>query len=787
MLEGVKYALRYLTGSFAIGAYIQQSSDWLVLARNYLGLHIGIITVGEYQALLWSSEKFPSIVDIGNTLEEKVYISIVEKELDVDTAFIISMKYLTSDSLRIDQLTFETMMLENTFSIAKPVNDKIADSAVVVFSGGMDSTVAATIACQTFNRVHLLHFKYGCKAQKREIQACRDVMEALKRDYPKVEIELKFSDLSYLKDLGGSTLTDKSGVIADGKKGAETDNEWVPARNLVMMSMAAAYCDRHEIGNIILGLNREESSVYCLTDHENNIVRMKDGSFKHITKIKVGDKLLAWDEENFKLTSTTVTKLHSKNSKEVYSFSTNSGRKWKNPIKVKAPTVRVKNQHGSFGVREVPAHTKGIRVEQDKTYEATGDHNFYFKNKGWMKLKDAKIGDIILHKGDMVTKERMTYNNYFAGVDRSGKNNPMHGHIRHLTKKCHCGKAPPPHTSEVASEAAFKAHEDDPTLRDRISKGVRNYLKTQTPEQKLFHARRVSEGAIKAQKARKKRTGYHHHMQNPKYKKILRKSMADLIDRGIINPATMNDIPSPNKLEVAFINRFKKEGINFKFVGDGQIWLTSRKGKKMNPDFIDLKNRRIIEVTSGDNYWHHPQNMRRRREAYEQLGWSCVYLTSKDLRVSSVKTYVEQKFGGLDNGLVITKKRKLPKERKVYDITCEPHHNYFLGKQGMLTHNSDNSSEFYERLDKVLPIATHSKPKISMPLGNMMKHHIYSVGRDIKAPLDDSWSCYHGGKTRCGKCGPCFYRLKSAMMHGKPDTVKYADYPKWYSEWASAF
>lgn len=127
---------------------------------------------------------------------------------------------------------------------------------VVVCSGGLDSTTVAAHALTVDGRMPLLlYFRYGCRAEAREVEAVRNVASAL-------GIERVVVDLSWLKVLGGSSLTDVRATIAGPIEGAEFPHEWVPARNLLMVAHAAALCDALGIGEIYMGLNLEESAVY---------------------------------------------------------------------------------------------------------------------------------------------------------------------------------------------------------------------------------------------------------------------------------------------------------------------------------------------------------------------------------------------------------------------------------------------------------------------------------------------------------------------------------------------
>lgn len=140
--------------------------------------------------------------------------------------------------------------------------------AVVILSGGLDSTTVAEIACKDNEEVLLAHFHYGARAQSKETKAVTNIHEHLAHKYPNKKIGLKFFDLSFLKQLGGNPLVDDTMEIAQGKTGIEFAKEWVPYRNGLMASMAIAYCDRWGYGNIYLGTNLEEAGAYPDNEEE---------------------------------------------------------------------------------------------------------------------------------------------------------------------------------------------------------------------------------------------------------------------------------------------------------------------------------------------------------------------------------------------------------------------------------------------------------------------------------------------------------------------------------------
>lgn len=188
--------------------------------------------------------------------------------------FASKLEWLT-DVMRVQKVGYQVLdlpahstavLLGNTISygqVSKVTRRApLHDSAVVILSGGLDSTVCAAAACQAHSKVTIAHFHYGCRAESQETKAVQAIAERLRERHPYTDIDLQFFDLSFLKTLGGSALTDTTSPIASGETGAEYAHEWVPFRNGLMLSMVAAYCDRHKVGHIYLGANLEEAGAY---------------------------------------------------------------------------------------------------------------------------------------------------------------------------------------------------------------------------------------------------------------------------------------------------------------------------------------------------------------------------------------------------------------------------------------------------------------------------------------------------------------------------------------------
>lgn len=124
---------------------------------------------------------------------------------------------------------------------------------LVVCSGGLDSTVAAAVRKAEGDHVTLLHIGYGATPGGKERDAISKIAEHL-------DVEVIYKNLP-IYDSSSSPLL-KGDKIESGVSGAEFAHEWVPARNLVMLSLAVATAEAKGFNTICLGNNLEEAGAY---------------------------------------------------------------------------------------------------------------------------------------------------------------------------------------------------------------------------------------------------------------------------------------------------------------------------------------------------------------------------------------------------------------------------------------------------------------------------------------------------------------------------------------------
>jgi 7-cyano-7-deazaguanine synthase len=136
------------------------------------------------------------------------------------------------------------------------------DKVLVVCSGGLDSTVAATKYVRDGHEVTLLHFDYGCKAGSREAS----VVEALAERLGCKLIHAALPSVS----VAGSSITSGDAEIAESIAGAEYAHEWVPARNFQMLAIACGIAEANNLSVVAYGANLEEAGAY--PDNEEELV-----------------------------------------------------------------------------------------------------------------------------------------------------------------------------------------------------------------------------------------------------------------------------------------------------------------------------------------------------------------------------------------------------------------------------------------------------------------------------------------------------------------------------------
>jgi len=137
----------------------------------------------------------------------------------------------------------------------------MTSSALVLFSGGQDSTVCLAWALARFARVETVGFDYG-QRHAAELGARPRILALLKADFPDWAGKLgedHLLPLDLLKAIGGSALTDDM-KIEMGAEGLPTS--FVPGRNILFLTAAAALGYRRGIADLVGGMCETDFSGY---------------------------------------------------------------------------------------------------------------------------------------------------------------------------------------------------------------------------------------------------------------------------------------------------------------------------------------------------------------------------------------------------------------------------------------------------------------------------------------------------------------------------------------------
>lgn len=130
----------------------------------------------------------------------------------------------------------------------------MSKKAVVLLSGGLDSTTTLAIAKSQGFECYAMSFDYGQK-QKSELDAATKIAKL------SAVTEHRIMNI-FLNDIGGSALTDSAIAVPKFKESDEIPITYVPARNTIFLSYAMAWAEVLECQNIFIGVNALDYSGY---------------------------------------------------------------------------------------------------------------------------------------------------------------------------------------------------------------------------------------------------------------------------------------------------------------------------------------------------------------------------------------------------------------------------------------------------------------------------------------------------------------------------------------------
>jgi 7-cyano-7-deazaguanine synthase len=137
----------------------------------------------------------------------------------------------------------------------------IHTTALVLFSGGQDSTTCLAQALSRFERVETIGFDYGQRHHV-ELQARLVVLAQLRQQFPAWAGRLGPDHLLDLAVLGQVSETSLTRDTAFKMESSGLPNTFVPGRNLLFLTLAAALAYRRDLQVLVTGVCETDFSGY---------------------------------------------------------------------------------------------------------------------------------------------------------------------------------------------------------------------------------------------------------------------------------------------------------------------------------------------------------------------------------------------------------------------------------------------------------------------------------------------------------------------------------------------
>jgi len=127
-------------------------------------------------------------------------------------------------------------------------------NAVVLLSGGLDSTTVLAYAKDQGYNCYCISFDYG-QRHKAELQFARNIAQ-------QYQAQEHFIFKLGINELGGSALTDSNIAVPTAGVGTAIPVTYVPARNITFLSIALGYAEVKQASDIFIGVSAVDYSNY---------------------------------------------------------------------------------------------------------------------------------------------------------------------------------------------------------------------------------------------------------------------------------------------------------------------------------------------------------------------------------------------------------------------------------------------------------------------------------------------------------------------------------------------
>lgn len=155
-------------------------------------------------------------------------------------------------------------------------------SAVVILSGGLDSSANLVLAKDDLNVKLAITFDYGQRAARKEVKAAASLAQYY-------GVKHKVIDIPWIAEFGKSALLDKAKSVPTSEvriddqvvSGETATKVWVPNRNGIFLNIAAGFAEAMDCNYIVPGFNLEEAATF--PDNSQGFIDLLEKGFSFST------------------------------------------------------------------------------------------------------------------------------------------------------------------------------------------------------------------------------------------------------------------------------------------------------------------------------------------------------------------------------------------------------------------------------------------------------------------------------------------------------------------------
>lgn len=605
--------------------------------------------------------------------------------------------------------------------------------ALVVFSGGMDSTVAVYWALKNYREVETLSFNYNSKHNNMEYQYALKTCEKLGLKNTRI-------DLDFINKYFKSDLLQSGGAIPEGHYAADNmKSTVVPFRNGIMLAIAAGFAESQDCDVLVLG---NHSGDHCFT---------KD------TKILTPQGLKTYEELNI--------------NDDVYSFNLQENKWELDKVVNKFPVQEVQV------INEIETHAGNIKLTSDhKVYRLKlGEFNNrhgYTKTIEKVKVKDLTIGDYLVQPTSLIKKGKIS-----ETID-----------LRPIIETLITKYEPQPKLFEEDDKLWInrEASKDLAIPRYINAKALVNVLAWYIAEghsRKDCYTRTNNDGS-------KYRSEFSQSLKaNLDKVELIRNNLenAKIPAKFQFSKKIHNNIPQEMTIYMSNISavlaqscgcfsyekhipdwlmdillkdfELREEFLFTIGLGDGFNTETRYKGFCTTSDTLLEQMITLIQL-SGYHFTKHKRKYKTHYITYSNLGVKSALISLGEAKFTEIKDI-----------------REIEHNDWVYDITVKNNHNFLAGEFGQLLISNciypDCRPSFIEGITQAIKEGTAKNIEVISPFCNINKTDICRLGQELGVDFSLTYSCYKGGEKHCGKCGTCTERIEAFKDSGVPDPTIY--------------